>query len=236
MREEIANLVHPVLSHGLRLKERLERGEELDFDNEQAVLKGLLLSHDEARRWADYGGDKGALDHSALGRSMGRGQAADPVQLLSRTFFGIRYTLACWLDEIFIVDSPWSARWRENKLESMLYGTNDRAWGFWDQAKLAESRQGSDALEVFFLCVMLGFRGQWRDQPDKLQAWVSATQARITRSHSLDYPLPHDKGLTTEVPPLRGRERFKKMVLGAAVFILVCIPVLVFFLMRRLLD
>src|SRR5207245_6091570 len=44
MREEIASLVHPVFAYGLRLKERLKKGERLDLHAEQAALKGLLLT------------------------------------------------------------------------------------------------------------------------------------------------------------------------------------------------
>ena len=54
MKEEIANLVHPVFNYGLRLKERLARGEASDMETEQATLKGLLLGENEAQtplRW-----------------------------------------------------------------------------------------------------------------------------------------------------------------------------------------
>ena len=66
--------------------------------------------------------------------------------------------MVCWLDELFLVDSAWDARWNESKLELALYGTNDRAWHFWEQARLADTRPGTEALSAFFLCVMLGFR------------------------------------------------------------------------------
>src|SRR5689334_16971706 len=144
MQESIAQLVHPVFGYGLQLKERLARGEALTFEIEQAALKGMLLSEIEARRWADFGGE---------GDQAGRGRGG-------QQFLGIRYALVCWLDEVFIRDSPWSARWNERKLEVALSGTNDREGKFWEQAKLTEARSGSDAIEVFFLCVMLGFRGE----------------------------------------------------------------------------
>ena len=34
----------------------------------------------------------------------------------------------------------------------------------WNTVRNAESRSGTDALEVFFLCVMLGFRGDKREE------------------------------------------------------------------------
>jgi type VI secretion system protein ImpK len=231
MRPEIANLVHPVLSYGIRLKERLEGGERPDLESEQSVLKGLLLSDNEARRWADYGGE---------------GPSGSPVSLIGATrmgesgrrsgdhFLGIRYALACWLDEIFILDSPYSSQWNERKLEVALYGTNDRAWKMWDQAKRAEARSGSDALEVFFLCVMLGFRGDLRDQPDKLQAWVGNTQARIAKSQGQEWPVPAELDPPSNVPPLHGREQLQRVVLTGGGVLLVLIPIVAFLIVQQL--
>ena len=57
MHEEVAKLVHPVLTYALRLKARLKAGEAPSLDVEQSALKGLLLSDVEARRWSSFGGD-----------------------------------------------------------------------------------------------------------------------------------------------------------------------------------
>ncbi len=207
MREEIANLVHPVINYGLRLKERVERGDAtLDLDMEQAALKGYLLSSDEARRLPDFGGD------SIGNRSISVTQTGDLGRRAADSFLGIRYALVCWLDEIFI-DSRWERDWNEKKLETQLYGTNLRADVFWEQAKRAEARPGSDALEVFFLCVMLGFRGELRNQPEKLQAWVNNTQARIARSQGQELAMPPEHDPPTSVPPRHGKERLQRMVL-----------------------
>ncbi|TMQ33193.1 MAG: DotU family type IV/VI secretion system protein [Planctomycetota bacterium] len=224
MREEIANLVHPVFMYGVRLQERLQKGERLDLDTEQAALKALLLTEMESRRYSDFGGEAGQ-----------DGSIAFPsrTELARRgtdSFLGIRYALVCWLDEIFILDSPWGRLWNEHKLETALYGTNLRAEWFWQQARLAESRTGTDALEVFFLCVMLGFRGELREEPAKLQQWVLNTQARVVRQQGQEWPAPPEHDPPTNVPPRHGRERFERMVLLVAVAILVLIPVLTIFM------
>jgi type VI secretion system protein ImpK len=227
MRDDIANLVHPVFNYGVRLKERVARGEATDMDTEQATLKGLLLGETEARRVADYGGDR-SIDQSTMG-----GRALDPSRRSSESFLGIRYALVCWLDEIFIVDSPWGPEWNEHKLESMLYGTNDRAWAFWEQARKAESRPGGDALEVYFLCVMLGFRGEYREQPDRLQAWVAATQSRIAKGMAQEMQLPPELDPPVYVPPRYWRDRMQRMVVVAAVVALCLIPVVAFVLVNQ---
>src|SRR5260370_17259881 len=78
MRDEIANLVHPLLMYGVDLKERLDRGEDPNLETEQAQLKGLLLSESEARRHHDFGGegDAGQSMVSVLGAT--RGSASGP--------------------------------------------------------------------------------------------------------------------------------------------------------------
>jgi type IV/VI secretion system ImpK/VasF family protein len=228
MREEIAYLVYPVLGHGLRLKERLSRGEALDFRAEQSTLKGLLGSETESRRLPEFGGDRGSTEGSMAGF-----RQADASRRGSEQFLGIRYALACWLDEVFILSSPWESVWNEHKLEEALYRSNDRAWKFWDQARLAEARPGNDALEVVYLCVMLGFRGQLRDKLDQLKTWVKAAEARLVKTQDQEWPMPPEREPPINVPPLRGRERFGRMLMLGAAVLLLFIPVLVVFVMRQ---
>jgi len=227
MRDEIANLVYPVFNYGLQLKERLDRGDSPNLEQEQATLKGLLMSENESRRWADFGSEGPVGDASVI--SGGReGTRRDQ-------FLGIRYALVCWLDEIFI-DSPWVVEWNERKLEVTLYGTNDRAWKFWDQARRAEGRAGGDALEVFFLCVMLGFRGDLREDAERLRAWVDTTQIRISQHQGQEWPVPSEQETQTFVPPRHGREKFQRMVLTGAGVLLVLIPVLAFVVVHKLVQ
>jgi type VI secretion system protein ImpK len=213
MREDIAELVHPVLSYGLLLQERLKRGDSPDFDTEQAVLKGRLGTELEARRVPEYGGDS-ALDNGAV--------------LGTERFLGIRYALACWLDEIFILDSPWSRAWAEKQFESALYGSNDRAFRFWEQARLAEVRGSPDALEAFYLCVMLGFRGEMVGKPERLQGWVQAARTRLNRSLPQELSLPPEQEVRPDVPPRYGRDKLQLMVMAWAAVLLLLVPVVVF--------
>jgi type VI secretion system protein ImpK len=217
MKDEIATVVHPVFSYGLRLKDRLEQGEQPDIEVEQAALKGLLLSEPEARRLGDFGGEWDS-------RSLQTSQLGNPLRRAADSFLGIRYALVCWLDELFILDSPWSRRWNEQKLETTLYGTNLRAELFWEQAAKAEGRPGTDALEVYYLCAMLGFRGVRREEPERLRAWATNTQARIARGQGQELPLPPEHEPSTDVAPRHGRERLQRMVLVATVFALVLVP------------
>src|SRR5262245_37365538 len=109
MSNDVDILVHTVLRHGIQLKDRLRKGEQFDLKNEQAVLKRLLLTDEQARQLPDFGSDapppmtQGELYGTPIARE--RGDA----------FLGVRYALVSWLDEMFLIDSPWDAEWNENK-------------------------------------------------------------------------------------------------------------------------
>jgi type VI secretion system protein ImpK len=234
VREDIGNVVHPVLAYGLDLRRRAQDSEALDLDREQAALKELLLSDHEARRWAEYGGGARGPE-PLLGPQHGAAGGVQVRPAWTQEFLGIRYALVCWLDEI-MVDSPYRDPWDDRKLETQLYGTNDRAQAFWEQARRAEGRVGSDASEVFFLCVMLGFRGELRGQAEKLQAWVNAMQARIAQGQVAEPSMPAEKEPPINVPPRRGRERLQRMVLIWAAVLLVLLTAGVFMAVTHLLG
>jgi type VI secretion system protein ImpK len=204
MNQDMSRLTYPVFLQALELRDRLDRGESPDIENEQGRLLSLLQNEAEARRLLDYGGD-------------------------GASFLGVRYALTCWIDELFIVYSPWADQWNKRKLEVTLFGgTSERAWRFWKQADIARSRPGTDALEVFFLCVMLGFRGQLLSEPVKIQAWVDAVRAQVTRG--AEWSAPPDLGLQTNVAPLHGWETLCRRVfsLGAATLALAALTFLLY--------
>jgi type VI secretion system protein ImpK len=207
MQEHLANIVYPVLRQGLRVRERLGQGESLDLVREQANFRGLL-------------------NVESLGAESGR--STDGEQ-----FLGMRYALVCWLDEIFILNSPWGAEWNEHKLEFALYGTADRAYRFWQQAQLAEVRRRTDALEVYFLCVMLGFRGQLHADPAGLRARRDALASQIAQARE-GWQRPPELPAPVHVPQLLGAGRKQRMLLVAAASLVVLTPVIAFLLVSLL--
>jgi hypothetical protein len=194
MREEIADLVHPVLSYGLLLQERLKRGEAPDFDTEQAVLKGRLGTDLEARRIPEYGGDAAGLD----------GVGGLPQAAGGERFLGIRYALACWLDEIFILDSPWSRAWAEKQFESAVRQQRPGVPVLgskpgWRRCARQPRRAGS-------VLPVRDARLSRRDgrQTGRLQGWVQAENA-LNRSPR-ELSLPPEQEVRPDVPPrLRSR-------------------------------
>jgi type VI protein secretion system component VasF len=205
MHDKIVRQMHEVLGAGLDLKERLERGEVPAFETESERLRGLVLGDGELAQDLAYNGELAVLVARPAGAEHDFGER----------FLGARYALTCWLDELFILDTPhwWSERWEANTLETALYGgTQQRAWRFWDQARKAEGPRGAPAaLEAYLWCVVLGFRGQ---PPEDLNpaAWVDAVRTRVLSARRSEFPAPPERDLPITVPPLRGRERFARML------------------------
>jgi len=206
MKSDVASIVDRVLLCGLDLKDRLDKGEKPDIAVEQAQLRELLRSDSEARRWPDYGGD------SQIGATVMGGQRP-------QGFAGGRYALACWLDEIFIADPRWGEDWRPLALELEMYGEVVRYDRFWEQARRAEARANPDALEMYFLCTMLGFRGNKAGAPEQLRAWCDAVEARITSGYDRGYDQPSAKVPPCNVPPLAGRDKLRKLMLYGAILV-----------------
>jgi len=230
MQDEMANLVFPVFTYGLQIKDLLDQGRDMSIEEVQSNIKGMLLSETEARRWVDYGGDADAV--TATG-GYGALDAAEREREREK-FLGVRYALVCWLDELFILESAWSTSWNEQKLEAVMYETNDRAWKFWEQAQRAEKRPTRDGLEAFFLCVMLGFRGEYAEDPARLDNWVSAARAHLNRGLSEDWPYPPELEPPIHVPPRHGRARLQKMVFRGGMVLLIALPFIVAFLIQQL--
>ena len=198
MQDKLIDIVFPVLHQGIRLKQQVQRGEDLKFAEEQAKVTALLKGENEARVLPSYGGD---------------GQ-----------FLGIRYALACWLDEIFCDESEWGKDWNENKRETTLYGTNDRGYKFWEQAAMAEARADRDALEGYYLCVMLGFRGDRMEQPDEIREWTKAVERQLWQGQAGEWPGPPAlPDPPPDVDPLQGKSKLRRatvallIVLGLAI-------------------
>jgi type VI secretion system protein ImpK len=220
MRDEIADLVFPVFRQGLRLRRRLlsRQAAKLDWQREQKEILSLLQAVPKAPdALADYVGDHLHGGELRSGYSSSRYEH----------FLGIRYALACWIDEIMIQrDLPWNDIWNENKIEQQIYGDNLRAVYFWKQARRAEVQPSRDPLEVYYLCVVLGFRGELAEHPDKVATWRDQAEAQITEENA--WTPPQERKVKPRVPLLTGSQRKQRMLLAATATALVFIPLAVF--------
>lgn len=226
MNEKIAAIVHPVLEYGLSLQSRLAEMNPIDLESEQARLQSLLLSDEESQVLAGYGRDTQTLvQEGSLGES----------KRMKSSFLGVRYALVSWLDEIFTTNEHSRSYWTDHKLEARMYGTNDRAWKFWEQARLSQVMPNSSALEVFYICVNLGFRGDRLQKPDELRSWLNQAKLRLGHVEELSFPF------TTEsrshyVATLNGESRFRQMAVVCWAALLFIVPLISFALIRRFGD
>jgi type VI secretion system protein ImpK len=186
MTPKFAQAIDPVMLHVLGLLERIGREEKPAPADERLRIRALI---DQAEALL------GASEQWQLGK----------------------YALAAWSDEM-LVDAPWDGRdwWSNNVLEMELFSTRECYDRFYILAKEASTLVNRDALEVFYICVVLGFRGLYRDPefsrstiqalglPENVEAW--ARQASM--SVRLGQGRPQITGKKREIagaPPLRAR-------------------------------
>src|SRR5262249_45667990 len=120
-------------------------------------------------------------------------------------------------------------RWNEHKLETALYGTNDRAHEFWRQADRALHQPTTEALEAFYWCVQLGFRGERRHDPVGLAAWRDRARRKIAARLRPPpaWPDVAPESVRPSARPLGGRGRFERAVRRAVLLVfLVVLPLL----------
>ena len=210
MTDDTARFAYPVIEYGLRIRDQLRAGRDPGFEREHARFKELLTV--------------ASADNGVIGPRPGTTAAG---------FLGVRYVLACWLDELFITGTSWRDRWNERKLEVELYGTNDRAWKFWDQARLAEQQPGDDPLEVVFLCVQLGFRGVLLEDPGKLRDWASSTREQLRELPTEESPYDLEPDPAFAAPPRPAARGLDRMLAVFGVVALVLIPCVAFLLVSE---
>lgn len=193
MSPPFASAVDPIFLKVIALMERVERGDVASPDWERQALDNQFRE-------------------SEAQTSDGAGWAL------------AKYALASWIDDLMI-STPWSGRdwWESNSLEFALFKTRDRATKFFVSAKEAAELPRRDALEVFYLCVILGFRGLYKlpeaeiiagqlDLPMTLRGWTKNAAGAIQVRHGRP-PVRETPQTPTGAPPLESRS----LAIGASV-------------------
>jgi type VI secretion system protein ImpK len=139
-----------------------------------------------------------------------------------------KYALTAWVDEV-LIDSPWEGRtwWEQHRLEFQYFRTADAFTVFYEQAKKAAALPRKDALETYYVCVVLGFRGVYGDPngiqhaeeaelPSSLEEW--ARQVSMSIELEQDRPPLLQQGQPGPgAPPLDG----KYLLIGSVLFFVV---------------
>jgi type VI secretion system protein ImpK len=186
MTPKFSTAVDPVFIHVLGLLERIGRGENPSPKEERLKICGWLDQADA---------------------HLGHGTEWELA----------KYALVAWIDEMLIVDAPWEGRawWKENALEVQVFNTRLRHKMFYEKAQQASALPQKDALETFYVCVVLGFRGLYRDPaaaevlatpmqlPPKLESWARETAMAIRLGQGRQ-PISDASRPLAGAPPLQG--------------------------------
>jgi type VI secretion system protein ImpK len=163
MSPKFAAAVDPVILYVLHVLERIENNDALDPQEVKVKVLGQISQAQE--RLANH-----------------------PDWQLAK------YALVCWAEEN-LKEAPWpgAEHFVMNSLEFELFGMQEYHTRFYVKAKEAGASGALDALEVFYICVVLGFRGFYSDAdadsmavtahdlslPLSIEAWANQTAAQI---------------------------------------------------------
>ncbi len=138
-----------------------------------------------------------------------------------------RYALCAWIDDVMI-NANWDGGgwWENHKLEFQYFKSNEAGTGFFQRAKQAEQLIQRDAIEVYYVAVILGFRGlfalpeskflaQQFGLPNTIEDWTRNT-AGLLRFRSERERLTGVATPVSGAPPLEG----KFTIVGAAIAML----------------
>ncbi len=94
----------------------------------------------------------------------------------------IQYALVAWIDEQCI-SLPWQGSdwWKNNSLEVATFRTKNSHNDFYVHAEEAVRKNDTNAIQIFFLCVVLGFRGIYIDLRSNNPEYVQRAQEFINR-------------------------------------------------------
>jgi type VI secretion system protein ImpK len=153
MTDDFAGLVTPVFRHVIQLLRRIDQGECPDLEPERVKVVALL---EEAGRQA-------------------RARAQ-----LAYDFALARHALVYWVDEV-LINAPWShsPTWQNRILEWQYFRERNRAERFYEEADKALRLVNTDPIETFHLCVAMGFRGKYDDDPEGLFRWAQPVYRRV---------------------------------------------------------
>jgi type VI secretion system protein ImpK len=204
MKPDFAKAVDPIFLHVLGLLDSIERGKPVDVASARERINSRF---DQAERLLSNRHEEWKL---------------------------AEYALVCWIDEV-LINAAWEGHdyWVQHKLEWERFKSAVAFDNFYEQAAIAARHTQKDALEVFYVCVVLGFRGMYsspeeakalaeaRGWPADLENWARKTTMSIQVGRwrpRIDTALSPIAG----APPLDGKRNFASaLAVGLALALLV---------------
>lgn len=134
------------------------------------------------------------------------------------------YAVVAYLDETVLgLSHPALASWKGKPLQEEMFGVFVGGDVFFDYLgallSQADSADLADVLEVYQLCLLLGFRGRYGSQPELLHTWTSRIASRIAQIRGTPGELaPEWRPSQDEVVVVAGdpwQRRLRLAILGA---------------------
>jgi type VI secretion system protein ImpK len=200
MTPKLARAVDPIFLYTLELLDRIARHQPVSPQEEQLRLRALIDQAD-----------------ALLG--------AEP------EWDAAKYALVSWVDEV-LVDTPWDGQdwWSNNVLEVALFNSRLCNERFYLRAVESTALSRRDALEVYYVCAVLGFRGLYRDPeasrfliqshnlPEDLETWARQAALSIRLGQGRP-PLGRLGSEISGAPPLQGKSQVVWPWLAAAMLV-----------------
>ena len=133
-----------------------------------------------------------------------------------------RFAVFAWIDEA-IMGSTWDGKthWQREQLQRMYYQTADAGEIFFERLNTLGLHQG-DVREVYYLCLALGFTGQYCNEGDEyLLEQLKTSNLKLLTGSSVGIPSLDKRELfpeaypieSAEVTPLKTERRFSPFTL-----------------------
>ncbi len=200
MQTDFAAVVDPIFLTALDFIDRMERSQRLVVSDERAKL---LRQIDEAE--AKLGGANEEWQYA-------------------------KFAICAWVDSM-LINAPWQGRgwWANNCLEKQYFGTRLAHAKFFEEARKAASLSRKNALEVYYISVVLGFRGLYNDPtapqiaeqmklPPTIEGWARET-AMSLQLNMERAPVVDNRRIGRGAKPLDGRGQLINMsMIGTLMF------------------
>lgn len=140
------------------------------------------------------------------------------------------FAVVAFLDEAILhSNDPVRTEWEQSPLQQDLFGTRDAGVIFFEKLEQFRSRRDSeqlaDILEVYLLCLLLGFEGRYTAKRGELEGLMDTLRMRIEyirgRSDQISPAGVLPPASVAAVPAKRPVSRLPLITLGLVVFTLI---------------
>jgi hypothetical protein len=208
---EFAAVVNPTIHFVLNTVEEIRSGRTDVLADKRQQIRNLL---DEA------------------GRQASRSSAA----VSKQEFELAQRALVYWADEVLTISD---SNWQRMTLEWELFNSQNRAFKFYVDGELEAKRSSANVIELWYLCVVLGFEGEIVNafsehlsqsvppetgEEEFRKQWAQGLASQIQREHFIDVP---EQPLTGDLRTLTGGRQLSLAVGVAAGTLFVSLILLV---------